>query len=633
MSEKHLLLWRNRMTYVGAVVAAVAALFMLSFLFFDIVSGQGNPYISLFTYLIFPGFLVIGLVLMVIGLWRARRCARTQPSAPVVGPVGQYYPRIDLNLPSHRRVLATVGVVTALALPVIGLMSYQGYHYTDSNEFCGLVCHSVMEPQYTAHRHSPHARVECAECHIGAGASWYVKSKLSGVRQIFAVALDTYSKPIPAAIHELRPATETCQQCHWPAKFYGDQLITLNRFAADEASTPLELRMLVKTGGSDVTAGPPSGIHWHMALGHRIEYVATDHELQDIPWIQATDFSTNKTTVYRSDGKPADAPPPPGTRRTVDCMDCHNRATHVFRSPAAAADTTLVVNPDLRSLPFAKRELVKAVVAAQSSEKVPLDAGPGEGEIARQLEAFYKEHYPEALTEKRAELNKLIAAGREIHQRNAFPGMNVTWRSYPDNIGHKNFPGCFRCHDGEHVNAEGVPIRRDCAICHEFLVPAGEGASGAVRVAEFQHPTPLEGVHETMRCDKCHTGGVAPPTTCADCHAEVQAFRAGTTPELARFGIEPEPMLDGVDCADCHPGSKRVEVAALDAACVECHDEDYAGMVGQWMTEAKELLEKGTLAPTIREAIRRAGPAHNIEAVRRVVEAQGQSASATKPTP
>ena len=619
MPDRPRLLWRNTLTLAGGVISIVALLFILSFLFFDVVSDGRSAYLGLFTYLIFPGFLVFGIVLIIVGLLIARRRTK-RVSSDAAGAV-QYYPRIDLSIRSHRRALMGIGLVVALALPFIGLMSYKGYHYTDSNDFCGLVCHSVMEPQFTAHRLSPHARVDCAECHIGEGASWYVKSKLSGVRQVFAVARNSYPRPIPPAITELRPATETCEQCHWPVKFFGDQLITINYVASDEANTHNQVRMLVKTGGGDAFAGPPSGIHWHMTLGKKIEFVATDESLQEIPWAKVTDRTTGIQTVYRSDGQSADDAPPDGTHRTVDCMDCHNRATHIFHTPSRAVDRVLSVKPALRALPFAKREMVAAIVKPFRSRE------QGRSGVAAALRQFYQTHYPEVAEAHGPELDRLIETGEECYDRSFFPGMKVSWRTYPDNIGHLEFPGCFRCHDGKHVNDEGNPITSECSSCHEFLVPTDpQDPSSLLRVGEFQHPVTLEGVHGTMRCDRCHTGGIAPASTCAGCHTAQAEFLAGTLPSLAAFEIPADPMADSVECQDCHDLSRPADIATIDEACMDCHDDEerFEGMLQSWRLQVDRLLKEvqdqvdESGRPAI-EALLGAGPLHNIEAARQVL--------------
>ena len=610
-------LWRNRVTLAGGSLVLLALLFILSLLFFDFITEHPSPYLGLFTFLILPGAMVAGFALVVLGLLLARR--RVRRLHGILGRV-EYYPRIDLNDPAHRRVLVRTGLVVAAALPFIGFMSYEGYEYTDSNEFCGVVCHAVMQPQFVAHETGAHARVECAACHIGRGASWYVKSKISGLRQVLAVAMRSYERPIPPAITELRPARETCEECHWPEKFYGDQLVTLRHFAADEASTPRTVRMILKTGGGDTSVGPPSGIHWHMAIGNRIEFVATDPELQEIPWVRAVADATGKESVYRSDGLAATDPPPAGTRRTMDCLDCHNRATHVFLPPSRGADRALRVDPALRGLPYAKRELVAAAAAAYPSRAAAL-AG-----VAGALRGFYGREYPEVVAAHAAEFERLIAAARDIVERSYFPGMRVDWRTYPNNVGHLIFPGCFRCHDGEHLDAAGRPLSHECSVCHTFEAPTDAQAETWVETAGFAHPMPLEGVHAEIRCDRCHTGGVGPAATCEGCHADVVDYMAGTLPALAAFEVEADPMAGEVDCTDCHDLSEPLDVATMGPACVDCHDDDYADTLREWRTEADRLLaaaeaKSEPATESVVAAIRRAGPLHNIEATVEVLTA------------
>jgi hypothetical protein len=476
-----------------------------------------------------------------------------------------------------------------------------------------------MEPQFSAYQQSPHAHVKCAECHIGAGASWYVKSKLSGIRQVFAVALGSFPRPIPPAIQELRPATETCRQCHWPSKFFGDQLVNIEHYDNDETNTHSRIRMLLKTGGSDPTTGPPSGIHWHMALGFSIEYVAVDDRLQNIPWVKTTDQSTGHVKVYRSDGLRSTDPPPKGTRRTVDCMDCHNRPTHIFRSPERAADTVLHVNANLQNLPFARRELVRVL------SQPYLVKEEGLATIAGSLQSFYREKFVDIWTTRRADVDRLVEHAQGIYRSMAFPEMNVNWRTYPDNIGHKIFPGCFRCHEGKHVSDDGKTLSHDCGTCHEFLIPGPEQQGpSVVQVGGFVHPLKLEGSHTALRCDQCHTGGLGPQKTCAGCHTNVAEFRSGALKGWARGTLPRDPMAETVDCEGCHDLSAPTTVEAIDEKCMECHSDEeprFRGMLASWRAEADRLIaEVGgrNREPdrAVLQALRRAGAIHNIEATR-----------------
>jgi len=624
-------LWRNSLTVGGGILCVLSILFMLGFFIVDMASAQPSPYIGLFTFLVFPSSFAIGAIGVVVGLVVARRRFRREFGNITLY---QYYPHIDLSNVSHRRYVVGGAGAIALAIPVVGVLSYQGYHYTDSNQFCGTVCHTVMQPQFAAYQQSPHAHVACAECHIGAGASWYVKSKLSGIRQVFAVALNSFPRPIPPAIQELRPATETCRECHWPSKFFGDQLVTIEHFAADEANTHQQLRMLLKTGGSDPSTGPPSGIHWHMALGFEIEYVAVDKHLQDIPWVKMTDRSTGRQAVYRSDGRRHDEPPPSGTHRTVDCMDCHNRPTHIFRSPNRAVDEALNANSLLQSLPFAKRETVAALSTPYPTKDTGLAA------ITSRLAGFYERSYPQTWTQRKGDVDRLVLTAREIYSTNFFPEMNVSWRTYPDNIGHKIYAGCFRCHEGRHIDESGRAISHECGTCHEFLSPArqDENAVQMVGIGGFVHPIELEGSHSTMRCDKCHTGGIAPERTCAGCHSLQAEFRAGKVPAFQSFKLAPDAMAEAVDCEGCHDLSRPTTVEVIDEKCMDCHSDDedrYKGMLPSWKTELDAmLLEAESLrddetVETLR-TLRKAGPLHNVEAARTIARALGAGAGSAK---
>jgi|CXWL01.1.fsa_nt_gi nitrate/TMAO reductase-like tetraheme cytochrome c subunit len=626
--------WRNTLTIGGGILAALALLFIVAFFAIEFASPQRSPYLGLFTFLVLPGFFVLGMIVAIVGLLRARRRFKRMAGN---GRTFQYYPRIDLADTRHRRYLAVAAACTALTLPMIGVLSYEGYHYTDSNQFCGAVCHTVMNPQFTAYQHSPHAHVNCAECHIGAGASWYVKSKLSGIRQVLAVAINSYPRPIPPAIQELRPATETCRECHWPAKFFGDQLVAVDHFGSDEANTPSRIRMLLKTGGSDPSTGPPSGIHWHMALGFSIEYVATDKLLQQIPWVRITDGSTGRQAVYRSDGLSGTAPPPEGIHRTVDCMDCHNRPTHNFRSPDRAVDAALNVNIALQSLPFAKREMVAALSKPYASKS------EGELGVANALGSYYQGEHPDLWQKRKADIDRLVLVAKEIYQSNFFPEMNVSWRTYPDNIGHKIFPGCFRCHEGLHKDDKGVTISHACGTCHEFMQPTnGDAAAGKiVGIGGFKHPIELEGLHATIRCDKCHTGGPAPANTCAGCHTGVAEFRAGTLAEFKPVGIPPDPMAASVECKDCHDLSKPRTVEAINEKCVDCHSDDeqrFQGMLAGWKAEADALLQAASKStdPSVQKrlgVLRESGPLHNMEATRKILGGVARPTADQRKTP
>lgn len=616
-NERILSVWRNALTYIGFWLSAAAVVFIISLIFFDVVVENPSPYVGLLIFLVFPIVLVMGVGLMIVGFLLKRRQLLAE-----YGPLSelQYYPHLDFNDPTTQRVLTAITGGGLVMSVFIGMMSYEGYHYTESTEFCGAVCHAVMHPEYTAHQYSPHARVECAECHVGSGASHYVRAKLAGVRQVFAVATDSYPRPLPPALTVLRPSAETCEQCHWP-KYFGEQLITRSRFKADEQNTLAPISMIVKTGGSRASLGPVYGIHSHMVGERKIEFVGRDEDFLEVPWVRVTDQRTGETTVYRSDGLPANDPPPAGVRRTMDCLDCHNRAVHSYTTPANAADRALYSNAALREIPFAKRQLVTALVQKYDTREDGIVGVPAA------IEAYYSENYPDVASEKEAALRDLMTAGSEIYRRTIFPGMNVDWRTYPSNIGHMESPGCFRCHAGDHVDDKGDKIVSDCHSCHDFLVETEDG-QGVVRTETFVHPVELEGIHQQMHCNHCHTGSLMREPTCEGCHSDAVEFMAGTLADFAPFEVEADAMDGLAECKECHDISAHMTSDALNVACQDCHEgEDYAvdGIIAAQRNEVRDLFDsvKATDPETelVLARLREVGPLHNLEASRKILKA------------
>jgi hypothetical protein len=611
-------LWNNWLTMVGMLLAIFAVLGLLTFGLFNLVAPPANPYVDIVGYLVVPGILVIGLILMPLGVlnrsWRLHR--RHPQREPLLR-----FPRVDLKDPAQRRAAKVVVAGTFVFLPLVAVSSYHGYHFTDSVEFCSETCHAVMKPEAVTYALSDHARVSCAECHIGAGASWFVKSKLSGVRQVIAVLRDSYSRPIPPAIRNLRPARETCETCHWPDKFFGAQLASLTRFSADEKNARHEIKMLLKTGGGGRASGRAEGIHMHVALAGRVEFVATDDNLQEIPWVKLTNDDGHEI-VYRSDGKAHAGPKPAGQTRHMDCMDCHNRPSHRFLAPAEAVDNVLRDGDIDSTLPFIKREAVAALVRGYP------DAESAAARIDAALTGFYRDKYADVWKTRAPAVRRASDAVVEIYGRTFFSGMQVDWRTYPNNIGHKIFPGCFRCHAGRHVDENGNRISHACDNCHTFLNTLERPGERPVLVeGEFVHPLELKGPHAELRCDRCHTGGVAPATTCAECHADEAAFRAGRLVGFESLKLPPEPMADDVGCEDCHDLSQPTSVEAINKLCLECHEDEeerFAGMLASWQREVEQLLADADAradaeGKRVLNALRQAGPLHNVEGTRAVV--------------
>lgn len=489
----------NRLSLAGVALGLVSLGNIVLFTIIDFFSGSTNPYVGILAYMVAPGFLILALLLIGLGLWRERqRRAHNLPAE--VTP----FPRIDLNNPEQRStaIAFLAFLIVFVVLSMAG--SYRAYEYTDSVQFCGLTCHTVMHPEYTAYQQSSHARVACVDCHVGAGATWYVKSKLSGTRQVFAAVLHTYPRPIPTPVANLRPAPQTCEQCHWPNKFYGAQLKVFTHYGNDEKNTPRQIQMLIRTGGGDPATGAPEGIHWHMNIANQIEYVATDEQRQVIPYVHVRDMQGRVTEYYAKDSKLTREQIAKAPRRRMDCIDCHNRPSHVYVPPDQAVDQSLLSRRLDVSLPYLKQQAVTALTGNYATTDAALSG------IARSLNDFYETKYPDVAKAKQLEIRNAVDEVQKIYRRTTFPEMKVNWQTHPNNIGHLYFAGCFRCHDGQHVSADGKVVPKDCQTCHTVLAQQ-EGVIQVVSEEEhrFQHPVDIGDLTQ-VSCSDCHTGGVGP---------------------------------------------------------------------------------------------------------------------------
>ncbi|MGZ3593712.1 MAG: cytochrome c3 family protein, partial [Syntrophales bacterium] len=350
-------LYRNTISYFGGLIIIVSLVLILLFLLLSFSLKAPSPYIGIFTYLIFPALLTCGILIFIYGLFRESRRRRRLGAAEALP-----FPIINLNNPLHRKRFALILTGGSLLGILFAFVNYNAYLFTDSNTFCGRLCHSVMKPEYTAYLNGPHARVPCVDCHVGTGVSWYVKSKISGVPQVLAVWFNTYSRPIPVPIKNLRPARETCEECHWPQKFYGAQLMQYPYFRYNEQNTPEQISLLVRTGGGNPNLGEYAGIHWHMAISEKVYFKAIDPGLQQIPWIKVV-LNDGSEIVFKdkaanlSDDELEKLPV-----HFMDCMDCHNRPSHVFLPPETAVDQAMAAHNIPPELPWIKKLALDALV-------------------------------------------------------------------------------------------------------------------------------------------------------------------------------------------------------------------------------------------------------------------------------
>ena len=451
------ILGQNRLSQAGVVVTTATGISMVFLWVIELLrGGHGHPYSGIILFMILPALFVAGLLLIPAGYllqrWRDKKAGRAAEPPPPV----------DFGSPKVRRVATFVVAATLLNATIVGFASYKGLEVMDSVEFCGEACHTVMAPELAAYRGSPHSRIGCVECHLGEGASWFVKSKLSGTRQVFAVAFKTYSKPIPSPVHHLRPARETCEQCHWPQRFTGDRVVIKKKYAEDEKSTELTTVLVMHVGGHN--AQGTVGIHGrHLDAGSRISYTAIDGRRQQIARVTWKDDTGKEVEFASTEVKATPEQLAAGETRSMDCVDCHNRPTHAFELPHRGLDREITAGAISRDLPFVKKkalELLKAKYSSQEEAAKAIEAG---------LRAFYASEHPDVAAAKKAELDRAVKAVQSVYLRNVFPNMDLDWGYHPNNIGHEDFPGCFRCHNGNLEAKDGTTVSADCEACHQVL--------------------------------------------------------------------------------------------------------------------------------------------------------------------
>src|ERR1039457_6243147 len=361
---------------------------LLAFLILEAVGVIDNPYVGIIGLAFLPAVFVAGLIAMPVGIFfRRRKLLKSDVSLDEVSA----FPRLDFHDAHVRRATAIVIGLTVVNAILLATSTATAVSFMDTPKFCGTVCHKVMQPEYTAYQNSPHSRVKCVQCHIGPGASFAVRSKFDGLRQVWKVLTGSYVRPIASPVHTLRPARDTCEGCHWPAKHYGDKLRLIGRFSEDEKNTASFTALLLKTGGGATNAGQQhGGIHWwHIYADNKIRYLATDKRRQEIAWVELTTPDGKRTEFVRDE---KEAPTPDriaAGARLMDCIDCHNRPTHLFETPAKETDSVLQRQADLRALPFYKREVVKAASAVYPTHEL------GVAEVRSAIAQFYASTYPE----------------------------------------------------------------------------------------------------------------------------------------------------------------------------------------------------------------------------------------------
>ncbi len=486
----------NWVTITGFLLAVNSLIVIILLFIFSLLSHESNSYMGLFNYIVVPAFMVLGLLLIPIGMLNKRKKMKGQLATT------QKWPILDMNHKIQRTAVIRISIITLVLLVASAMGSYQAFHYTESVKFCGELCHKVMEPEYTAYQHSSHANVKCVECHVGEGAGWYVKSKLSGLYQVYSVIFKKYPTPIATPLHNLRPASETCERCHWPEKFYSQKLRNLRVYLADSGNTEWNMSLLMKIGPQYSAKGLSEGIHWHINKGYKIEYIASATDRESIPWVKLTDVKTGKVKIFMDTENPIDKKAMDTLeKRTMDCMDCHNRPSHKYLSAPNYIDNAMVSGIIPKDIPFIKMAAMQALkVSYNTKDSAHL-------EISKAITAYFKDEQPTTFTNDFQRISKAILAIQGEYDKNVFPFMKVEASRYLDHIGHLESDGCFRCHSDRHKTATGETISRNCDLCHSILA---EGPTGAVKTValgnsmEFVHPTEIRGKWKTAFCSECH---------------------------------------------------------------------------------------------------------------------------------
>jgi len=449
-------MWRTPLGMFGVTLTTISITLMIVGVLVEQLGIIHNPYVGIITYMILPGGMIAGLLIIPFAAYLRRRQYHKY------GIVREHL-QINFSDTRHRTFVIGFLVLTVVNICILVIVGYEGYHFTDSPYFCGKVCHQVMEPEYTAYQRSPHVKVACVECHIGSGADWFVRAKLSGLRQVLAVVADTYSRPIPAPVEHLRPARDTCEHCHWPQKFHGKKVKIFNHFTNDNQTDPEVTEISLHIGGRNPTTGVFEGIHWHVSDNNTVSYLAADKKRTQIARVRVTREDGTEEEFVKKDIEIPEGEEPEW--RTMDCIDCHNRPTHVYDMPEDRVDFGLLsgrINNKIEGIREDSLNVLKKEYATRDEAKETM---------AEQLLSLQTLRNPEQARQDEEDIRKAAEYLVESYLNNVWPQMNVGWGTYQGHLGHQQFDysgfGCFRCHDEEHESANGNVISQDCSTCHD----------------------------------------------------------------------------------------------------------------------------------------------------------------------
>lgn len=549
---------------IGSVIATTGLCASVTALVFDLWSdSHASPYEGLLTFMLFPAVLITGLTIVAIGLFYQRRRARRLAQKNL--PIG---PPLDWKNPRHRLVFS-LSVVTSIIFAcgsIVGAL--RTYQYTESVSFCGALCHEPMNPQAVAHANSPHANVACVECHVGHEVKSYVDAKVSGMRQVYQVATNSYHRPIKMPAEAAQKTAKNCLNCHWTETLQESQSVNRTRFGYDAANSKRHIKMMLRNDAPLAIGEDPSS-HWHTRISGRMRYWFTDDFAQDIARVEirSDDGSVRVfDKMKKGERLHADRHVEDMDMHEGNCLTCHNRPAHNFKSPDELLDRALSKQDISNTLPFIKRIGIRSMSRLEATKEECIVA------IGDDVNNFYSLNFPSIATSREQEIETSIDAIQEAFSKSNFPSMNVTGSSYPNNIGHRAFPGCLRCHNGDLVDSSQQPIESRCSLCHVFFEESRVDSSLQEIPANASALHPFkEKDHGQIACWTCHTGHTSPQDACAECHApETESPIMNLSCSTCHSPEHHEPKNS--QCASCHPSGNSPMHAIVDHAdCNSCH--------------------------------------------------------------
>jgi cytochrome c5 len=493
-----------------------------------------------------------------------------------------------------------LGVLTA-SLLVGGAYAWQ---YTNSSPFCGTSCHT-MPPEYAAYQSSPHARVACVECHIGREfVGNQIMRKAGDMRHIVAMTFATYEYPIMAG--NMRPARDTCETCHTPEKFSDDSMRVISHYQSDEKNTPYSIYLILKTGGGTKREGLGQGIHWH--IENQVYYYASDTLEQNIPYVKVIDDAGNQTEYVDVTSGFDTATVDETQLKRMDCITCHNRITHRVYTPEESVDRALQVGAISTEIPSIRSQAIEVLRAVYATQEEGL-AG------IEKLTDYYKTNYPDYYAANQGKIDEAVNEVKTIYNNSVFIDQKSDWNSHPNNIGHFDSAGCFRCHDGKHLNSDQQAVRLECNLCHSIPIVTGP-QDFLTKIEISKGPEPQShlnanwiSLHNQVfdaTCSSCHTtegaGTTANTSFCSNsaCHGSVFSFAGFDAPKLREILQLQLPTPEPVSTPAPVVGNPTyiANIAPIfNAKCVMCHGTTAAG--GLNLTSYASIMTGGKEGPVI----------------------------------